>query len=94
MIFVPTLLWFVPRHVQRCLELTFRHIFRTGFVLACDIPMPSFIPTFHAEFGRFLIFDFNVTAIITLLYFSYYLALDPVAAVRTEHFAASARAIF
>jgi hypothetical protein len=74
---------FVLRHVQRCLELTFCHIFRTGFVLACAVPMPSFIPTFHVEFSRFLIYDFNVTTIGSFLYFLYYLVLDPVAAVRT-----------
>lgn len=51
-------------------------------MLASTLPVPSFIPAFHRTFNDYLAFDLNVSAIHAGLYIAYYLALEPVAAVR------------
>jgi len=50
-------------------------------VMASKIPMPSFIPLIHHQFNEYLAFNLNISAILTGLYFLYYLALEPIAAL-------------
>lgn len=45
------------------------------------IPVPSFVPVIHYKINKYLEFDSNIAAIQAALYFLYYLALEPVAAV-------------
>jgi len=50
-------------------------------VLTSEFPLPSFIPPLYHEFSRCLIFELKFPAIMAVLYISYYLLLEPVAAV-------------
>ncbi|KAF4574690.1 hypothetical protein EYR36_006040 [Pleurotus pulmonarius] len=50
-------------------------------VMATRIPLPSAVPTVHHVFNDYLVFDLNAPAIHAALYFLYYLALEPVAAI-------------
>jgi len=50
--------------------------------MGCEVPVPSFLPSFHHEFNRFLIFDFKGPAVVASLFLAYYFALEPVAAAR------------
>lgn len=84
LICVPFLLWFVSLHNTSCPtmpRITSWCNFRSGLVMGCEIPKPSFMPSFNHEFNQFLVFDLNWPFIYTSLSFLYYLALDPVATV-------------
>ncbi|KII95884.1 hypothetical protein PLICRDRAFT_150858 [Plicaturopsis crispa FD-325 SS-3] len=50
-------------------------------VMSTLIPVPSFVPVIHYKINKYLEFDSNIAAIQAALYFLYYLALEPVAAV-------------
>lgn len=53
-------------------------------VMTSGIPIPSFGPQIHHQFNEYLIFDLNFSAIGISLFCLYYLALEPVAAVRID----------
>ena len=55
---------------------------RSFEVLIAQIPLPDAVPKIHYAFNEYAIFDLNPSAIWIGLYVSYYLMLDPVAAVR------------
>jgi len=50
-------------------------------VMGCQVPVPSFIPPVHHVFNEYLVFNLNIASIISGLYFLYYIALEPVAAL-------------
>ncbi|KAJ7283507.1 hypothetical protein C8J57DRAFT_1292763 [Mycena rebaudengoi] len=50
-------------------------------VMACGIPVPSFVPRVHYVFSDHLVFDLNYSAIQAILYLTYYFALEPIAAL-------------
>lgn len=83
-IFVPVLLWYAAGAAP-CMEGTNYLLCRTFQVMATRIPLPSAVPTVHHVFNDYLVFDLNVPAIHAALYFLYYLALEPVAAVGETH---------
>lgn len=45
------------------------------------IPPPSFLPSIRYALTPALVFDLNTPAVVAVFYLSYYLLLDPVAAV-------------
>jgi hypothetical protein len=51
-------------------------------VLMPLIPNPSFLPEIHYTFNEYLVFDMNVSAVLTAVYLAYYFILEPIAAVR------------
>ncbi|KAF8558797.1 DUF962-domain-containing protein [Imleria badia] len=53
----------------------------SALVLATLIPSPPFLPSTHYVVNNFLIFDMNTPALVTAFYLSYYLILEPVAAI-------------
>jgi len=50
-------------------------------VMGCQVPVPSFIPPVHHEFNEYFVFNLNIASIVSGLYFLYYIALEPVAAL-------------
>ena len=72
----------LSRCICRVCKITYWCDFRSGLVMGCEVPVPSFLPSFHYEFNRFLIFDFNAPVVAASLFLAYYLALEPVAAAR------------
>ncbi|KAF8138680.1 hypothetical protein EV363DRAFT_1155651 [Boletus edulis] len=56
----------------------------SALVLTTLIPPPPFLPSAHYVFNNFLIFDLNTSALIAAFYLSYYIVLDPVAAVSPQ----------
>jgi hypothetical protein len=50
-------------------------------MISAYVPVPSFFPDVHKTFSEYFAFDFNWASVLTVLYLSYYIALEPVAAV-------------
>jgi uncharacterized membrane protein YGL010W len=50
-------------------------------VLASQLPVPSSLPDIHYKINDYLIFDLNIPAILAAIYFLYYFALEPLAAL-------------
>jgi len=50
-------------------------------VLFTLIPPPAVLPSVHHVFNEYLVFDMNTTALATAFYLTYYILLDPVAAL-------------
>ncbi|EEB94059.1 hypothetical protein MPER_07197 [Moniliophthora perniciosa FA553] len=50
-------------------------------VLLADVPTPEFLPNIHHECYEYLAFDMNIPAVLSAFYISYYLILEPSAAV-------------
>jgi len=50
-------------------------------VLTTLIPSPPFLPSIKHVFNDYLIFDLNTSALVTAFYLSYYILLEPVAAI-------------
>jgi len=53
----------------------------SALVLSTLLPSPSFLPSAHYVFNNYLVFDMKTPALTTAFYLSYYLLLDPVAAI-------------
>ncbi|KAF9247124.1 hypothetical protein BU15DRAFT_58022 [Melanogaster broomeanus] len=53
----------------------------SGMVLFTLIPPPAVLPSVHHVFNEYLVFDMNTTALATAFYLTYYILLDPVAAL-------------
>ncbi|KAH7931280.1 DUF962-domain-containing protein [Leucogyrophana mollusca] len=53
----------------------------SALVLITRLPVPSFFPTIHYPINEYLAFDFNASAVTTVIYLIYYLVLEPVAAI-------------
>ncbi|KAF9263680.1 DUF962-domain-containing protein [Marasmius fiardii PR-910] len=50
-------------------------------VLLTDLPSPAFLPKFHYDINPYLAFDFNIPAVVTAFYITYYFLLEPFAAL-------------
>lgn len=70
-------LWFVHANAAH---------FRTAQVLGTLAPVPSFVPGVQYILSYHLHFELNWPALITGLFFAYYLILEPVGAVRDLYF--------
>jgi hypothetical protein len=53
--------------------------------LATRIQTPAFLPEFRYTFNEYLLFDVNAPAVVTAVYFVYYLILEPFAAVSLSY---------
>ncbi|KAJ3934218.1 MAG: hypothetical protein NXY57DRAFT_1047429 [Lentinula lateritia] len=53
----------------------------SAMVLLASAPHPSFLPEYHQEFNKWLVFDLNYPAILFTVYETYYFILEPVAAL-------------
>jgi len=50
-------------------------------VMISYVPAPAFLPDVHHNINKYLEFDLNYGAIMTVSYLAYYFALDPIAAL-------------
>ncbi|KAF5393560.1 hypothetical protein D9757_000254 [Collybiopsis confluens] len=50
-------------------------------VFLASVPRPSFLPEYHHEFNKYLVFDVNYATVLVALYEAYYLILEPAAAL-------------
>ncbi|KAG8218825.1 hypothetical protein J3R82DRAFT_4503 [Butyriboletus roseoflavus] len=53
----------------------------SALVLTTLVPSPSFLPSAQFVFSKYLVFDLNTPALVTAFYLSYYVILEPVAAI-------------
>ncbi|GAV99444.1 duf962 domain-containing protein [Lentinula edodes] len=53
----------------------------SAMVLLASAPHPSFLPEYHQEFNKWLVFELNYPAILFTVYETYYFILEPVAAL-------------
>ncbi|KZT27010.1 DUF962-domain-containing protein [Neolentinus lepideus HHB14362 ss-1] len=51
----------------------------TFSAMATTLPTPSWFPSIHQQFGPYLLFELNWASVHAILYWLYYLALEPVA---------------
>ncbi|KAJ4472195.1 hypothetical protein J3R30DRAFT_3709644 [Lentinula aciculospora] len=53
----------------------------SAMVLLASAPHPSFLPEYHQEFNKGLVLELNYPALLFIAYETYYLILEPVAAL-------------
>ena len=56
---------------------------RSAQVMMAGLTVPASVPSVHYTFNEYLVFDLNLSAILSALYLTYYYALEPLAAVRS-----------